>query len=1098
MNRNSRLAWSLAALLAALPVSCLAQFETAAVLVSVKDASGAVVAGAKLTLESTRTGVVVSAKSNESGTFDFINVAIGTYHVKAEAPGFKTAVTGEFTVTVSARQRVDVALEVGDVSQSVVVTGAAAVLETESSDRGQVINNTTIVNLPLNGRSYADLALLAPGVRKSFLGMDQSSSNYRESSFNVNGQRSAFNNFQVDGVDNNAYNTSNQGYSNQAIQLSPDAVAEFKVQTNNFSAEYGRAGGAIVNVSMKSGANAFHGAAWDFIRNTKLNAVGYFKPANGKPVFQQNQFGGDLGGRIIRNKTFFFADYEGTRRTTRTLSYLTLPTTAQRSGTFDRPIRNPYTGEIYSSGQVPASAITPFAQKVFSQLVAPTTSGTANNYQALPRIPTVDNKGDIRIDHYFNSRLTAFGRYSHRNFTQTDTPTIPLPVGSDSSNGNVNISSKQGAGGVTYTISPVSLIEFRLGITRSVGGKWPLQLGLANMQDGYGIPGLPTDPALAGGLNTQSISGYAGMGRRNSTPQFQNPTVINPKVNYSRNFAHHSLKLGYEFQTIHTEVLDFSPQYGQDTYGGQYSAPSGASSNNIYNVADFLFGARSNYQLTNWFVAQYRQRMNFFYAQDDMKVSSKLTLNLGVRYEYGTPQWEDGLHLSDFSPSTLTLIPASSGSIYNRSLVHPDRNNWAPRVGLAYSVTPKTVVRSGYGVSYIHFNRMGGENLLAYNPPSVINIGITNPSPTTSATCAADVASTACFRPTALGYTSSMLDVNRINLANTSLRYTPSDNRTGYVQSWHFTIQRQLARDVVLDVGYVGNRGVKLMILGDVNQARPLNPGESSTLNSRRPYQGFSDIEISWGGGYSTYHALQTKLEKRFTGGIYLLNSFTWSKAMDNAAGHLETSNGDNSRVNYLDRRYDRALGSYNQPLGNTTTLVYDLPYGKGRRFGASGNAVLRAILGDWRGTAINTMSSGMPVNLTYSPASAYSVSGYPTYRPNLLGDPMAPLAQRNIGNYFNKANVAIPVSAATPNPFGNAGRNTVRAYALYQTDIGLHKDFPLWGEGKKIEFRSEFFNLFNKTNFQAPNSTASSSSFGTITSAFPARIIQMALKIVF
>ena len=229
----------------------------------------------------------------------------------------------------------DLTLEVGDVTQTVAVKDTVAMLETDSSDRGQVINNATVVNLPLNGRNYSDLALLAPGVRKSFLGMDPNNSNFREGSFNVNGQRSAFNNFQVDGVDNNAYNTSNQGYSNQAIQLSPDAVAEFKVQTDNFSAEYGRAGGAIINVSLKSGTNQFHGAAWEFLRNTDLNAVGYFKPANGKPVFQQNQFGGVFGGPVIKNKTFFFADFEGLRRKTATLAYLTVPTADQRNGIFD-------------------------------------------------------------------------------------------------------------------------------------------------------------------------------------------------------------------------------------------------------------------------------------------------------------------------------------------------------------------------------------------------------------------------------------------------------------------------------------------------------------------------------------------------------------------------------------------------------------------------------------------------------------------------------------------------------------------------------------------------------------------------------------------
>ena len=473
-------------------------------------------------------------------------------------------------------------------------------------------------------------------------------------------------------------------------------------------------------------------------------------------------------------------------------------------------------------------------------------------------------------------------------------------------------------------------------------------------------------------------------------------------------------------------------------------------------------------------------------------------MNLGGRYEYGTPQWEDGNHLSNFDTNTKKLISASNGDMYNRALVHPDRNNWAPRVGLAYSVTPKTVIRSGYGVSFIHFNRAGGENLLAYNPPNVFNIGINNPDPSKAPICGPDVASTACFRPTQLGYAATMLDPAKVDLSNVQLRYSPPDNRTGYVQSWHFTIQRRLAKDLVLDVAYVGNRGVKLMVLGDVNQARPNAPNENTAVNARRPYLGYTDIEISINSGVSSYHSLQTKLERRFSHGIYFLNSFTWSKSIDNAAGHLEANNGDNSRVNYLDIKSDKGLGSYNQPYNNTTTLIFELPYGKGKKFGSSINPALNYVLGGWRGTLINTMAAGLPVNLNYGPATRYTVSGYPTYRPSLLGDPLAPIDLRNIDNYFNKANVVIPVDPQHPNPFGNAGRNTVRGYAIYQPNLGLHKDFPLWKEGKKLEFRSEFFNLFNKTNFQAPNSTVSSSAFGTIRSTFPARQIQLALKLVF
>ena len=318
------------------------------------------------------------------------------------------------------------------------------------------------------------------------------------------------------------------------------------------------------------------------------------------------------------------------------------------------------------------------------------------------------------------------------------------------------------------------------------------------------------------------------------------------------------------------------------------------------------------------------------------------------------------------------------------------------------------------------------------------------------------------------------------------------------MQSWHFTVQQQLAKDLLFEVAYVGNHGVKLMTLGDVNQARPQAPNENSTLNARRPYLGFGDVEISYGAGYDTYHALQTKLEKRFSGGFYFLNSFTWSKLIDNSSGHLEANNGDNSRVNFLDPGYNKGVGSYNQPFSNTTTVVYALPYGKGRKFGATANPILTALIGGWQATFINTMSSGLPVNLDLQsglPLPGEQLSHLPAHP---AGGPDGAPRPAEYRQLLQQDNVIIPVDPLNPNPFGNAGRNTVRSYAIYQTDLGLHKDFPLWSEVRKLEFRTEFFNLMNKTNFQAPNSTAGSSAFGTIRSTFPARVIQMAMKFVF
>jgi len=570
-------------------------------------------------------------------------------------------------------------------------------------------------------------------------------------------------------------------------------------------------------------------------------------------------------------------------------------------------------------------------------------------------------------------------------------------------------------------------------------------------------------------------------------------------MNYSKILGRHSLKAGYEHQRINTDIFDFNPQYGQDNYAAQFSRPTGAASNNIYNLADFLFGARNAYSLNNQIVLNYRQRMHFFYLQDDFKVSTKLTLNIGARYEYATPQWEDQNRLANFDPAANTLIQAKDGGIFERALVRPDRNNWAPRVGLAYQMTPKTVVRSGYGVSYIHFNRLGGENLLGYNGPNVVNLTINQQ--TTQPLCTGDNFRN-CFRLTQQGYPANLATPANFTTANTRTNYTPADYRTSYVQSWHLTVQREILSSLVVDVAYVGNRSNGLMILGDFNQARPNNPGENLAINARRPIQGFDNIQISYGGGFANYHALQTKIEKRYSAGLYLLNSFTWSKAIDNASGHLETFNGDNSRVNFRNVAGEKALGGYNQPLNNTTSIVWELPYGKGRRWGASAPGVVDAVLGGWRLSGINTATSGQPINITYGPPTAFQVTTVGTsYRPIYLGGDIYS-TEKSPANYFNRAAFLAPdrLNVSDPSqPFGSLGRNIARTESIFNFDLGLHKELPLWWESGRIQFRSEFFNLFNTTNLGAPGQNVSNTNFGIITGlSSPARQIQFALKLVF
>ena len=360
--------------------------------------------------------------------------------------------------------------------------------------------------------------------------------------------------------------------------------------------------------------------------------------------------------------------------------------------------------------------------------------------------------------------------------------------------------------------------------------------------------------------------------------------------------------------------------------------------------------------------------------------------------------------------------------------------------------------------------------------------------------CAAGQAPTTCFRTTQQGYPEGLNVPANFNPLNGRVNYIPPDTNTGNVHNWHVTVQREIMNNLLVDVAYIGNRSRNLVILGDYNQARPNNAGEDVPLQNRRPISTYQFIQAAFDGGKASYHAMQVKVERRYTRGLYFLNSFTWSKAEDNASGHLETANGDNSRVNYRDLDAEWGTSGYNQPINNTTTVVWELPFGRNHKWANDLNPILDGIVGGWRLTAINTMTSGLPVNLSYSPSSTFSVSGAPTYRPNLIGDVYG---ERTIDNYFNKDNVVIPIDRTQP--FGNAPRNVARGPAIYTLDLGLHKDFGLGLGDSRLEFRIEAFNALNKTNFGAPNGNRSSTDFGTIrTLSTTPRQIQLGVKVDF
>src|SRR5215831_2799109 len=1072
--------------------TAFAQFDSATVLGGVRDSNAAVVTGATVTLKNIDTGIEAKAQTDGDGNFQFTNVRIGNYRVSSEKEGFSTAVAERVNVTVNARQRVDLTLQPGAVTENVIVTAAAMLLETDSSVRGQVVQREQIVNLPLNGRSYANLALLTPGVRES--SQNGITTAGREAAFNVNGLRNTVNNFLLDGVDNNAYGTSNQSFSSQVVQASPDAIAEFKVQTNTYSAEFGRAAGAVINASYRTGTNQFHGSLWEYHRNTVLNAVGFFKPAGGvKPPLIRNQFGFTFGGPIIKDRTFFFLDYEGFRQISKALVFSAIPTLPQRTGIMAVDVRDPFTGTLYRAGTpIP---MTSFARKVLSDLPAPNAAG-ANNFQQLVPNRAYNDKFNIRLDHRFAQNLNTFVRISHRKVNNFEGPNIPGPSGSNQ-NGLVGVLNQQLAAGATYVVGKASVLDFRLGIMRTEAGKKPPLTGGPSMLQLYGITGLPTDPTITGGLTTQTITGLSQLGRQSTNPQFQNPSNVDPRINYSWTWGRQSFKAGYEYLRINTDVQDTNPLMGLDTYSGQFSRPAGALSNNLYNLSDFMFGARSQYELANLLVVHLRQRLHFAYLQDDFKVNSRLTLNLGMRYEFSTPLYEAQNRLSNYDPRTNTIVQATDG---DRGLVDLDHNNFAPRIGFAYNLLDKTVLRGGYGIAYIHFNRLGSADLLATNFPQITRAAITQDGSNIAGGLCAGNNLVGCFRATQQGYPT--------NLPNNVTLFIPRDRRTPYIQNWQFSIQRELTPNMLIDFAYVGNHGLKEVMLADLNQARPLTAAELAlpaaqrpTLDQRRPIPGFKTISAVLPAAFSLYDALQVKFERRFSKGVYILNSFTWSKAIDNVSQVLEEPNGNEGRPQDVHNiAADRGLSAYDQPFNNTTSFVCELPLGRGRALGHEMAPWLDGIIGGWTVTGINSMLSGQTINLRYQPspvtANLATFLGGVALRPNISGPVVAPEDQRTIDSYFNRNSISLP---AVDSPFGNAGRNIARSNSFFQFDLGLQKNFRLpINEVSTLEFRMEAFNLFNKTNFGAANSDRSNAAFGTIRTTFPARQIQFALKLAF
>jgi len=1156
-------------LLVAVGGKALAQYDNGSLLGTIHDSSGAVVPGSVVTITNNATGVVTTVAANSAGDYEVPSLHTGVYKISASASGFAIAVAENITISVGGRQRIDLSLGVNGSSTTVQVDGIALQLETESSQRDQTITNYQSEALPLVSRNYSDLLGLVTGVRQAPTAAMTSSisSLVRAGAYNVNGQRSMFNNFLLDGMDNNAYGESNQGFDNQIIAVPPDSVAQFSVVTNNESAEYGRSSGATINVASASGTNSFHATIYEFIRNTVLNAAGFFKPTlvggSGittpfvKPVFNRNQYGFNFGGPIIKDKLFFFLDYEGFRQVLKPLSVLTLPTQNEINGILVVPVKNAVTGTIYPANTaIPMSAINSTSQQILSYfkqipglpVSGLATTGLASNDYAV-EVPFTDNadKGDLRFDYQQNASNSWFLRVSDRKEDGANYPTIPLPLDGQT-NGKIRILDQQIALGYTHLFGADKVLDVRVGLSKTKAGKYSFSIG----DNAITIPGLPNNPVVSGGLPSTGITGFTGFGRQSTNPQWQNPSLLDPKINYTWVKGAHSLKFGYEYEHVWMAVNDNNPLYGSFTYGGGYSNAGGSTVSDTY-WADFLFGTTSQYSLANYFVAHLRQTLDSAYAQDDWKVNPALTLNLGLRWEYGSPYSEENNFVSNFDPGSQTVLtitpgavaqtgitPYSGSGVYGRTLVNPDLTDFAPRIGFALAAMPKLAIRGGFGMSYVHYTRAGSGDILAINAPQAQFASVTQIAPSTTNHCttplpaqiiAIGATTPSCYATQEQGYPSGL--VTSFNPATDNITYIPKNTKDSYVESYFVSVQQQLAKNSLIDVAYVGNHGVKLQGFLNANQRNP-------SLAFARPYANWpSDITEALNEFSSNYNSLQVRYEQRMVAGLTLLNSFTWGHSLDNASASLEGNTPSPQDGNNISGDY--AQSDYNTPIINITSLVYELPFGKGRRFLSDSGGVVNSLLGDWQVSFINTAQAGTPFNISYSPNSAQALSpqisatyrGANEYRPDRVPGQAVTQGRSsrapNTGyvNYINLAAFVLqPIKDASGNvlsPFGNASRNPGRTPAFYQSDLALNKKFNTPIESLKIEFRTEFYNVFNHTNLYLPGSISGtqgttlgtygtggtvpvasivggvpSANTGQITSTFEPRILQFGLKITY
>lgn len=1056
-----------------LPLAAYAQ-GTGVVVGAVTDPSGAVAPGVEVSVINVDTGVARQATSDEQGRFQFPRLPVGQYRVEAQLAGFSTFSSEAFQLDVDTSRRVNVQLQVGEVTETVQVTGSVLHVDTEGSTLKETIDARRIEELPLNGRNALQLQLLVPGTNTG-PGVPNLSQN---TGVSVNGSRGISNSYMLDGGDNN------DPLSNSAATApNPDAVAEFTIMTNNYEAKYGRNAGAVVNVATKSGTNEFHGSLFEFLRNDNVDARNFFALEKGK--LRRNQFGGSLGGAIVKNKTFFFVSDQVLReRLGATFSGLTVPTQAMRGGDFSSATRKPVdpdTGERFANDQIPTGRIDQAGQN-FLDLLIPLPNAPNNRHVFNRPQDTNGNQVIGRVDHFVSEKHRIFGRFFIDRSNQQGTlaaqvPTLTSKVAFETMNSTVN-----------YTFTPtanfMNSAQFTLGKSLVDRGPLPIGGGLGTNYQDLGVNvhrGAPDDQIEQYGLVAHyrgSVSGYWNLNQINLVKIDRKTYQFKDDVSWI--LGAHTIEFGGETRETTNDRVTANGVDLQYSFTGRFTDEA---------FGDFLIGRAASANQGSLRINQLRGKAFNFYVQDKWQATSNLTVSVGLRYDPFIPFYDKAFspsQVSIFRPGVQsTLFPtAPLGLVYGGDLngkiprggTVSDWNNFAPRLSVAWRPLAKTSIRAGYGMFFEQPRYFTLSNFVN-SPPFAQQVrlndvqfsdpyaGRVDPFPFPGASnLSQDVLQNFNFL-TPIGFGLSVQD----------------QLKAGYSQQWNFNIQREFG-DILFTAAYVGAKSTKLPTTQEVNPSIYNPTATTANIDSRRLYPNFQGVNSFNNVGFSNYNAVQLTVNKRFSQGFTLLAHYTYAKTIDNAS-----EDGSLPAQFSLDPSDAKGLADFHLAHRFVSSFLWELP-------GPKQNVLAKSVFGGWQANGIFTSQSGSPFNVISGRDVAICACG--TNRPNLVGDPYLSSDRtraEKIQQFYDPSAFALPAAGG----FGNVGRNVLTGPMLWNLDFALFKNIPV-KERMEVEFRAEFFNFLNHANLSNPQGNISSAVRGQITDAGAARITQFGLKFIF